>query len=102
MQLLEDIWQERLYEYVGRNDNVANYTLRPESDAFKKYGADFKGTIAYTRKEREALEQTYQSGNKTYGIIRFNETNYQISEEQIKSLREDGYCLPELLVKLPD
>ena len=97
VQLLEDIWQERLYEYVGRNDNVANYTLRPESDAFKKYGADFTGTIAYTRKEREALEQTYQSGNKTYGIIRFNETNYQLSEEQIKSLREDGIEITDIV-----
>lgn len=96
VQLIGDIWQERLYEYVGRNAYVANYTLKPESDAFKKYGADFTGTIAYTQKEREALEQTYQSGNKTYGIVRFNETNYQLGKEQIKRLREEGINITDI------
>lgn len=94
--LLEDIWQERLYEYVGREDYVANYTLKPESEAFKKYGADFTATIAYTLKEREIFEQTYLSGNKTYGRVRFNETNYRLSKGQIKSLREDGIDIADI------
>lgn len=95
MQLM-DVWQERLYEYVGRNSYVANYTLKPESEAYEKYGADFTGTIAYTQKERETLEQTYQSGSKTYGIVRFNETNYQLSKEQIKRLREEGINITDI------
>lgn len=93
---LMDVWQERLYEYVGRNSYVANYTLKPESEAYEKYGADFTGTIAYTQKERETLEQTYQSGSKTYGIVRFNETNYQLSKEQIKRLREEGINITDI------
>ena len=93
---LMDVWQERLYEYVGRNSYVANYTLKPESEAYEKYGADFTGTIAYTQKERETLEQKYQSGSKTYGIVRFNETNYQLSKEQIKRLREEGINITDI------
>ena len=96
VQLMVDIWQERLYEYVGRNAYVANYTLKPESEAYKKYGADFTGTIVYTQKEREALEQTYQSGSKTHGMVRFKETNYQLTEEQIKSLREEGINITDI------
>ena len=94
--LLEDIWQERLYEYVGREDYVANYTLKPGSEAFKKYGADFTATIAYTPKEREIFEQTYLSGSKTYGRVRFNETNYRLSKGQIKNLREEGIDVEDI------
>ena len=95
--LLDDIWQERLYEYVGRNDYVANYTLKPQSVAFKKYGADFTGTIVYTQKERETLEQTFQSGGKTYSRVRFNETNCQLDKEQTKSLREEGINIIDIV-----
>lgn len=96
VQLMGEVWQERLYEYVGRNDYVANYSLKPESNAYKQYGADFTGTIAYTQKERETFEQTYQSGSKTYGIVRFNETNYQLTKEQIVSLRKDGIDITDI------
>lgn len=96
VQLMDDIWQERLYEYVGRDAYVANYTLKPESEAFENYGADFTGTIAYTQKEREALEHAYQSGSKTYGRVRFNETNYQLSKEQIWRLREEGINITDI------
>lgn len=94
--LMKDIWQERLYEYVGRGNYVANYTMRQGSDAYKKYGSDFTGTIVYTQRERETLENSYQTGNKTYGRVRFNETNCQMSEENILSLKKEGVDITDI------
>ena len=94
--LMKDIWQERLYEYVGRGNYVANYTMRQGSDAYKKYGSDFTGIIIYTQRERETLENSYQTGNKTYGRVRFNETNFQLSEENILSLKKEGVDIMDI------
>lgn len=94
--LYDDLWQERLYEYVGRYEYVATYTLKQGSESFRQFGDFFTATIVYTKKERESLEQSYLSGSKIYGKVRLNETNYQLSEDKKTKLKEEGIQITDI------
>lgn len=46
----------QMYEDVGRNDDVAVLTFRPESSMYKKYSSTLTVRIIYTQEERKSLE----------------------------------------------
>lgn len=94
--LTDDIYTERLYKHIGRYDYVATYTFKQDSASRTKFGEMITGTLVYTPKERESLEQSYLSGNKTYSKVRINETNFELSPDKQKSLKEEGFEITDI------
>lgn len=82
---------EKIYKLVGKDDCVANLTLKKGSEAFNKYGDMLTVQFVYTQSEREELDKRIQNeDSSTHGRVRAKDLLSQLSEADNKNLLENG------------
>jgi len=82
--------REAMYLGFGQFDNVATFFLKPDSDAYNKYGNYLTGTIRYSKKDREQIETNIENCRETYEKVRINYLLNDKDEKTKLELRKIG------------
>jgi hypothetical protein len=78
----------QIYEYVGKQDGVAELLFRPGSDMFKKYGGSLIVAFSYTQLERKTLESDLKAFDNINNVKARNLYPDALSENGEELLKE--------------
>lgn len=88
---------EQIYRTVGRDDKTAAISLQYGSDSYKQYGSFMTVVFDYTQGERQMLDELIETESNTSGFIKAQYLGSELSEDKIKSLKEDGINSEEII-----
>ena len=94
IELRGSFTSEDLYLAVGREQFVCTFAFRDGSDAQKALGREVTGTIAYSPKQRDALEHSQPIEGES--MLRIHLLNPELSRRVTDDLKYDGVAISDV------